>query len=732
MKKSINYLFLVVGILFTYVYLYEERENRVEELRENIKKEQDYQIKSQIIGFKDKTELIVSTLLKKESVLSLQKKALDTKDEKQRDVYRQKLLSELKTTYEELKKAGIKQLHFHFPDTTSFVRFHKPSRYGDNLKNIRYSLVVANSKKTEVSGFEEGRIFNGYRFVYPLFYHGEHIGSVETSIGSNSLNQASNDIYKTHQYMILNKDVVKGKLFSDERKNYDVSGLNEHFYHEANTFTSYKKEFEKNGSDITLEKFNKINKKLSEQITTEELTLYKRITKFLNIYGYHYYVSLYPIKNIKQDNIGYLISYKECYKYLKISRDYIEKNVVFTFAVIIFIIFLYKIITARKKLEKYNKIANEQRDIAIKATHTKSEFLANMSHEIRTPLNAILGFIQILKKENKGTTSEKYIDIISESSDNLLQIIEDILDFSKIESGNLEIDKVDFNAKKEFELIIHLFEGKCSEKNISLMLELDENIPKYINSDPLRIKQILSNFLSNAIKFTGSNKNIIVKIKYEKDKLNISVKDQGKGIAKSKLSHVFEPFKQEDNSTTREHGGTGLGLSICKELTVLLGGKIGVDSKLGVGSEFYASIPVGVGKEETYDNIDNEDAYMEGDVLLVEDNKTNQYYMKIVLNDIGLNCDVANDGLEAIEMFKNNRYDIILMDENMPNMSGIDATINITTYEKENNITHTPIIALTANALKGDRERFLNAGMDEYISKPLDVKKLVNVLKKFI
>ena len=384
-------------------------------------------------------------------------------------------------------------------------------------------------------------------------------------------------------------------------------------------------------------------------------------------------------------------------------------------------------------ITEQTELANTQRDKALESAKAKGEFLANMSHEIRTPLNAIMGFIDLLKEENIGGKSEKYIDVISDSSKNLLNIIEDILDFSKIESRKLDIDKVDFNTKAEFEVITHLFDAKCSVKNISLSLILDKNLPHAINTDPLRIKQIITNLISNAVKFTPDGKNIIVKIDYTHNKLNVSVKDEGKGIAKDKLLHIFEAFSQEDSSTTRKYGGTGLGLSISSELVKLLGGELKLKSEVGKGSEFYFSIPVTIGKELKSELIIAKEVdFKDKKILLVEDNKANQMFMKVILEKIKIFYDISNDGVEAVEQFKKSKYDAILMDENMPNMNGIEATRQILEYEKLNQLTHTPIIALTANALKGDRERFIEAGLDEYLTKPVNKEKLIEVFTKLL
>jgi signal transduction histidine kinase/ActR/RegA family two-component response regulator len=386
-----------------------------------------------------------------------------------------------------------------------------------------------------------------------------------------------------------------------------------------------------------------------------------------------------------------------------------------------------------KTIRKQNSELIAVNEKTKKLANAKSEFLANMSHEIRTPLNAIMGFVHLLKKEITTKKELEFIHIIDSSSKTLLNIIEDILDYSKIESGKLDINKYDFNVKDEFSIVTSLFDAKAKEKNINLNLTITEDVPDALNTDPLRIKQIISNLLSNAIKFTGEGKSVYVNIDYHEGNLKVSVKDEGIGIAKEKLDHIFESFSQEDSSTTRDYGGTGLGLSISKELVKLLGGQLQVKSEKGKGSEFYFFIPANEGVYVQHKKEDIKSQTFKGSkILLVEDNKPNQMFMKVILKKLEVEFDIANDGVEAVEAFKNKKYDVILMDENMPNMNGILATKHIIDLEKEKNLKHTPIIALTANALKGDKEKFLEAGMDEYLTKPLEKNKLVEMLNKFI
>ena len=382
------------------------------------------------------------------------------------------------------------------------------------------------------------------------------------------------------------------------------------------------------------------------------------------------------------------------------------------------------------KEQNLRDIILEEKEQALQANRSKSDFLANMSHEIRTPLNAILGFVGLLKDECQEDTPHKYISTIEDSGKTLLAIIEDILDLSKIENNKLDIENIDFDVKKEFQTAIEIFKARAKEKNIMLNINIQSDVPSYLKSDPLRLKQIVSNLLSNAIKFTKHDKNIDVTISYLNENLTISVKDEGIGISQDKVDTIFEAFTQEDTSTTRKYGGTGLGLTISSSLVALLGGTLKLKSTKGEGSEFYFTIQSKIGRptEETIQY--SEDIAIDKHILLVEDNMTNQMFMKILFKKMKISYELADDGIEAIEVFKKGKFDAVLMDENMPNMNGIEATKHILKYEEENNLKHTPIIALTANALKGEKKRFLNAGMDDYLSKPLDKNKFIAVLNK--
>lgn len=370
------------------------------------------------------------------------------------------------------------------------------------------------------------------------------------------------------------------------------------------------------------------------------------------------------------------------------------------------------------------------------ANKLKEEFLANMSHEIRTPMNAILGFLQLLKDKESNKVKLGYLETMCDSGKDLLQIINDILDFSKIESNQLDFEQIPFSPKQRIQQAVKLYAAKASESSLAIKENYSDNLPEYVRSDPIRFTQIINNLISNAIKFSKPGGTIWIDTYYINgtSQLIINVKDQGIGIAEDKLQTIFEPFTQADNSTTRKYGGTGLGLSISHRLANKLGGDISVASKPIQGSEFTFTILAPIVKQKIERPIEVQSSSAKdskGHVLIVEDNKTNQLLASKILQKMGLTFDIANDGIEGVKAFKNKHYDLILMDENMPNMTGIEATKEIRNIELQQD-TRINIIALTANSMKGDKEKFLTAGMDAYLSKPINITEFQKTINKFL
>ncbi len=517
--------------------------------------------------------------------------------------------------------------------------------------------------------------------------------------------------------------------------------------------------------------------------------------------------------------------------------------------------------TALKKAESAKVSAEE-------ASKAKSMFLANMSHEIRTPLNGIVGFTELLKNTDLNEEQREFVNIIEKSSENLLEIINAILDLSKIESNKIEIENIVFDPITEFENAIEVYAPKAAEKDITLSLFVDPSLEKPLKGDPTKIKEVLINLVSNAIKFTETGGAVSVEIKKlglieGRAKLYFEVKDTGIGIPAEKKAQIFEAFSQADISVTRKYGGTGLGLTISSEFVKLMGGQLGLESEVGQGSKFFFTLeleeiptlseslkgkyeglkiaylinedfpkdqneyiqryleylgvkfephfsldsiidnagriefsiidydfiqenslkklfvrdlPVALVSKISHKNrvenfadsllrviyepanftkikqlvqyylgeykksrkkssapiVDIAKAKFKAKALVVEDNTINQKLIKKTLEDLGLEVDIANNGLEGFEKRKNGGYDIIFMDIQMPIMDGIEATHEILDYEEDYDQPHIPIVALTAHALKGDREKYLSEGMDEYITKPIVREEIVAILKKFL
>ena len=511
------------------------------------------------------------------------------------------------------------------------------------------------------------------------------------------------------------------------------------------------------------------------------------------------------------------------------------------------------------------QITQESIKKAEEATKAKSLFLANMSHEIRTPLNGILGFLELLKTTPTTEEQREYISTIEQSAKNLLQIVNNILDVSKIESQKVSLEIIDFKALDEFENALEIFATPAAQKQIEYVTDISPDIPSVLKGDILKIKEILTNLINNAIKFTHQNGTISVTIKFNgiqnnKAKLYFEVKDTGIGMSEEQKNKIFEAFAQADESVTRKYGGTGLGLTIVKNYVEMMGGQIEVESELNKGSKFYFTIELDVvdptpryqhsilsnntfailnthknslRKEITfnyltyfginkigfnnaneiegllkteninaivifYEESDKEEIknitnkklnkpiiiitsyYYKEDIdklaidytiydpvtpsktynttlnlkekrvsttttqeevkkstyklkaLIAEDNPINLQLLKTTLKNMGIETDEAQNGLEAFNKYSMNpeKYDVIFMDVQMPIMDGVETTQEILEFEEEEGIPHTPIIAVTANVLKGDRERFLGAGMDDYISKPINKQELERVLEK--
>jgi signal transduction histidine kinase/CheY-like chemotaxis protein/HPt (histidine-containing phosphotransfer) domain-containing protein len=394
---------------------------------------------------------------------------------------------------------------------------------------------------------------------------------------------------------------------------------------------------------------------------------------------------------------------------------------------------------------KYHNDLLQAKEGAEKANRAKTDFLANMSHELRTPLNSIIGLVELLSESKLPQEALESLAVVEVSSKNLLHIVNDILDISKIESASLELESIPFHPIKALQTVMQMLRPQASARGTAMNAEIQIDEDLAVLGDPNRFMQVFINLVGNAVKYTDRGRILMTArdamMEDGRHRLIIEVSDTGIGIAKDKLERIFDKFMQADNSITRKYGGSGLGLTITRQLIQLMGGEIWVESALGLGSRFTVSIPFKATRaghaveERIYGNQAGADAIpaAEARVLLAEDHQMNQMFMKKLLSSLGLvNLRIVDNGQAARDAAAAGEADIVLMDCHMPGMSGYDAAVAIRRGERENRRGRMPIVAMTANAMQGERENCLDHGMDDYISKPVDRRKMVSILSRWI
>jgi PAS domain S-box-containing protein len=499
-------------------------------------------------------------------------------------------------------------------------------------------------------------------------------------------------------------------------KNYLITGFNSAFSKLYQKYFATNTEPQKgiNIQTVFSDRLAKPNNSITRALSGENFTEEQEIV-FHNFDKHYFEMSYNPIKNEHSEIIGVAV----------FAQDITDK---------------------KRNEEALLKAKNE----ALQAAQAKSDFLSNMSHEIRTPMNAIIGITDLLLDKLAIPENREYLQSIKYSADNLLHIINDILDLSKIEAGKVELEEEPFNLEQKINELKRTFQPKANEKKIELITMITKDVPAYVKGDQFRLNQILLNLISNAIKFTSKG-SITVRVELKKGStenctLLFSVTDSGIGIAEDKLNSIFDTFTQAYTDTTRKFGGTGLGLAISKNLVQLQQGYMGVHSKLGAGSTFYFEIPYKTVSPQEIKNIVPQQNQMIEDalkknnasllsgarILLVEDNSLNQFVAKQLLKKWESEVAVAETGVEALHMLAETEFDIVLMDLQMPEMNGFEATAQIRSGATKVLNPKIPIIALTADAFEETRKRVIEAGMNDFITKPFKQDDLYGKISRHI
>jgi len=412
--------------------------------------------------------------------------------------------------------------------------------------------------------------------------------------------------------------------------------------------------------------------------------------------------------------------------------------------------YIFPILSARirsaVRIKEFNDDLREARDKAQASEHSKTMLLANMSHEMRTPLNGILGLTSLLKNTELNEQQQQYIETIHSSGDLMLELINNILDYSKLENNRIEIEDINFNLTDIIKSVMHITEPSILDKTVKISTQIDSRTANKFRGDPNRIRQVLLNLLSNAMKFTKKGQiEVIVDVIDEAEhsqKLKVSVKDSGIGLTDKEQQRLFQPYQQANKSTSRKYGGTGLGLAICKQTIELMKGQIGVDSELGHGATFWFTLNIDIDLQqqlnvESYHfNPHDKDSinglFLGKRILIVEDNITNQLVTSALLKPCMANLVIAENGKQCLDKLLEDKFDLILMDGQMPLMDGFEASKAIRQDKMYHACADIPIIAMTANAMAGDRDLCIKAGMNDYLSKPIDPVRFYKTIHKWL
>ncbi len=677
---------------------------------------------AKIAEYRKFSRSIFSHFINKESILKIVAD-YDSAGEVERGRYRKQLYNLLAPVYEVMQLKSYAVFHFHDQEGRSILRFHKPDKFGDDLTDFRYSVVKMIETHRYIEGFEEGSFSNCYRFIYPLFYKGYYIGSVELSVSMLKLLKEEEKSF-VGAFRFLLKNRVHKKIVTNSTSqlyhNYNISNYK--------VYGTLNRKYKKNRF-LTDSTFQLLNKKLSKEVTLAE-SKQEPVIKYIRFKGLNWLITFFPIKNIEGKQVAFVASYEVYYPidFLRKGRRVsLTVGAILSLLITLFFLFINK---ERKEAIERQKAIQRAKDKAEEAARLKSSFLANMSHEIRTPMNGVVGMTEILKHTGLREDQKEFVSIIESSAGSLLNVINDILDFSKIDSNKIEIESISFKVRKVVEDVGDTLLLPVEKKAISLLVYTDPAIPETLIGDPLRLRQVILNLANNAVKFTSEGEVLIsaelvesANNKPDNNEVTVlfKVKDTGIGISEEAQVKLFEAFVQADATINRKYGGTGLGLTISKQLVELMGGELKLNSEIGVGSTFSFKLTFNVDNESTAEYFTESEDLSKLRVLVLDDNQSNRIIFKKYFSFWNIQSDEAScvdEALEKVRNTANNKipYNLILVDFQMPEKSGFDFSDALI---KENIKGNTKLILFTSISDLIKVDTINKKGFDAYLYKPI-------------
>ncbi len=683
---------------------------------------------------KEESLLIFQEKINTQTVINLLKNVYDASALEQNSS-RNELYDHLLPGYQRLKKLlGLRQLHFVLPDNHSFLRMHRPNKYGDDLSKIRLTHAYVNKHKKSIDSFEEGRVNYGYRFVYPLFDNDDnYLCSVEVSFSADAIQSALTNNSDTRTLFLVKKELSKDKVWDIEKSNYITAPISEQFFVDKDTLPL-------NGSII-------------KYISDKNKQTFQKYLKESQAYSTHidaetenYIFSFLPVTNTLNNYTGaYMVVVSKSHYFNMIKLQHVITQ---SIALLLVLLLFYMHDRRQKYLEvlrmsrmKYKEVAKKLKtsnENLERINKRKSEFLSSMSHELRTPLNGIIGSADLLSEQLFGKLNDKqlsYAKQIVKSADHLLSLINDILNMAKIDAGKMELNLTQFTLTGWIDGVTGIMQTELEEKGINVFTQIDSS-NEHIIADYRKCNQIMLNLLSNALKYSPRGKTITVRISDENHNgIRVEVQDQGIGISKEDSKLIFSEFYQVNRERDESLGGMGIGLALTRRLVELHRGTIGVKDTEEGGALFWFTLPIHHLEEYTDtegradDDAVTSKCQKDNKLLLVDDNDLNISIMLDMLSSCDFNISVARNGKMAVDMAQAFKPDIILMDIQMPVMDGFEACRLI---KKLPGFDKIPMIAVTASVTEVSKVEQTEAGYADHLSKPFKRNELIEILSKYL